>query len=101
MHVISVFLSLGTLKKTSHAAEPTEEGVTRESTKAPLSKLFCASQHVLATNCKSVYNTLSVRKGQEDKAGHSDSVSQMPPPLHCWVTLILRERALLILAKVA
>lgn len=67
----------------------------------PLSKLFCAPKHVLPINCKSIYDTLSIHKGQEDKVGHQDKVSLLPPPPHCLVTLLLRETALLIPAKVA
>lgn len=56
-----------------------------ESMEALLSKLFRASKHILPTNCKPVYDTLSICKGQEDKVGHSDRVSLVPPPPHCWV----------------
>lgn len=72
-----------------------------ENMKAPLSKLFCASEHVFPTNCKSIYDTLSIHKGQEDKVGHSDRVSLAPPSLYCWVILITRERARITSAKVA
>lgn len=61
--------------------------------KAPLSKLFCASKHVLPTNCKSIYDTLSICKGQEDKVGINNSVSLVPPPPHGWVIFIVREKA--------
>lgn len=69
--------------------------------KAPLSKLFCDSKHVFPTSCKSIYDTLSIHKGQEDKVGHNNRVSLVPPSPHCWVILIIRARAQLISTKVA